>query len=90
MASRSRPRPAEPLLIDPVTLTDAFASGFEVQDFEDWLRLVCWADYTHSGGDGVRGERRKSASIVIPRSAIFALMEALRDSVGHTKDARPG
>lgn len=83
-----RRRPEMLPLTDPAHVPDAFASGFEVQDFEDWLRLIGWADYVE-GGDGNGGariERRKAAGIVIPRSSVPGLLEALLRSIGPRRD----
>lgn len=78
----ARPRTADhPPLTDPAHVPDVFASGFDVHDWEDWLRLICWADVVDVGDSG-RPERRKAASIVIPRSSVYSLIEALRYSVG--------
>jgi hypothetical protein len=71
-------------LADPANVADSFASGFEVHDFDDWLRLVAWADITENSHTG----RRKVASVVMPRSALQLLMQALRESGGDDREAR--
>ncbi len=76
-------RAAKPPLTDPAHVPDVFASGFDVQDWEDWLRLVCWADMIEPADDGSRAERRKAAAIVIPRSSLYELIKALRHSAAH-------
>jgi hypothetical protein len=71
-------------LADPTNLEDRFASGFEVHDFDDWLRLVAWAETTDNSHTG----RRKVASVVLPRSALATLIQALRGSGGDDREAR--
>ena len=66
---------------------EAFASGFAVQEWEDWVRLVAWADDVEDvDGGAARAVRRVSASLVIPRSALPQLVEALRASMGYRMD----
>jgi hypothetical protein len=48
------------------------------------LRLVGWVDVAENSHTG----RRKTASLVIPRSAISSLMQALRESSGDDPEAR--
>jgi hypothetical protein len=71
-------------LADPHQLGDVFATGFEVHDFDDWLRLIGWAEMT----DNSHTSRRKVASLVMPRSTLLKLMQALRESVGDDREAR--
>jgi hypothetical protein len=70
-------------LTDPANLPDSFASGFEVHDFDDWLRLVGWADVT----DNSHTVRRKTASLVMPRTALRMLMQVLRGSIRDEEQA---
>lgn len=66
-------------------VADIFASGFEVHDWEDWVRIVCLVD-TVEPSDGAHEQRAKvRASIVVPRSSIYDLLQALRQSVGHVR-----
>jgi hypothetical protein len=67
-------------------VVDVFASDFEVHDFEDWLRVIGWADETDSNRDGAQPVRHKAVSLVIPRSSVNRLMRALRNSAGHRKE----
>jgi hypothetical protein len=69
-------------LADPHHVGDVFASGFDLQDFEDWVRVVSWVDIV----DNAHVTRRKVASIVVPRSALHALMQELRGSIGGYRD----
>ena len=55
-----RTRKRKPPLHDPEHVSDAFASGFAVEDFEDWLRLVGWADHGDGSGDGSDAAQRKT------------------------------
>jgi hypothetical protein len=71
-------------LNDPANLADSFASGFEVHDFDDWLRLVAFVDLTENAHTG----RRKVASVVMPRSALNELLLRLRDSAGDDREAQ--
>lgn len=71
-------------LFDPLHLSDGFASGVDVQDFEDWIRLVWWT----ATGDNAQGPRRKIGCIVIPRSALPAIQQELRDSAGNPREGR--
>jgi hypothetical protein len=78
----TRRRAHLPPLTDPDRVRDVFASGFDVHDEEDWLRLIGWAVHSHDGDDGSGNEeRRKAMSLVVPRSAVRSLMEALRHSL---------
>lgn len=77
MSRRSRRPPP----IDPARhVPDVFANGFDVHDWEDWLRLICWVDVIESDSDGGRAARREAAAIVMPRSAVYGLIEHLRFS----------
>jgi hypothetical protein len=69
-------------LADPHQLGDVFASGFEVHDFDDWLRLVAWTDTTDDHHTG----RRKVASLAMPRTTVLMLMQALRESIGEDRE----
>lgn len=71
-------------LADPHHIGDAFANGADLQDHEDWVRLVFWAEMA----DDSDASRRKAASIVMPRSALDALMQELRGSFGGEREAR--
>lgn len=72
-----------PPLTDPLAIRDVHAAGFEVEDFEDWLRLIAWSPMSGDGGNGgAVTERRKTASLVIPRSGVHGLIDALRHSAG--------
>jgi hypothetical protein len=80
----ARKRPLPPLT-DPAHVADAFATGFEVQDhWEEWLRLTGWAECVDAG----ETVRRKSVSVVVPRSSVAALMRELRLTVAHQREAR--
>jgi hypothetical protein len=68
-------------ILDP-KMPDTFASTFELEDFEDWVRITCWAPCDQTS-DGVHAKLIKSVSLVIPRSSVYHLIEALRFSIGH-------
>lgn len=71
--------------IEPSPVQDIFASDFDVHDWDDWLRLICWVDVIDPGeGDGGLPGRRVAAAIVMPRSAALRLMEVVRLSAGRT------
>lgn len=66
---------------------DLFASGFDVHDWEDWLRLNCWVETVEpGGGDGAQQLRRKAGALVIPRSSLYELIKVLRYSAAHYQD----
>lgn len=65
MARRNGPRRP---MIDPANIGDAFASGLDVHDYEDWLRLV----------PGNQGMRRKVASIVLAKALLRVVLQELR------------
>lgn len=69
-------------VVDPHIIGDTFASGVELQDFEDWVRLSWFVDLPGNGS------RRKVASIVLPRSAVPIVTQELRGSHTHTREAR--
>lgn len=71
-------------LFDPLHQGDVFASGIDVQDFDDWLRLVWWT----ATAEYAQGPRRKVACIVIPRSALAAMLQELRGSAGSIREVR--
>jgi hypothetical protein len=71
-------------LVDPTDLADAFASGVDLQDFEDWVRLVFWVEVAENG----QATRRKVAPVVVPRSLLLALTQELRGSIGPDREAR--
>jgi len=76
-------------LADPHNVADAFASGVDVQDYEDWVRLLGWAECQAIAGDGfAREDRRICARIVMPRSAVPELVRALRQSVATHREAQ--
>lgn len=80
----------DPPLIDPALSADIFASDFDVHDFNDWFRLICWADEIAGTGDGERAAKRPAAKLVIPRSSQTGLIRVLRYSVAHHRiNARP-
>jgi hypothetical protein len=80
----TRRRGHRPPLTDPQAVADAFATGFEIDDGEDWLRLTGWTERSGNGGDGGGlAERRKTVSLVLPRSAVYGLMEALSLSMAN-------
>ncbi|MEY9358973.1 hypothetical protein ABH994_001694 [Bradyrhizobium yuanmingense] len=78
-----RPDHRRPLL-DPRGIGDDFASGCDVQDHEDWLRVVWWVDVPGNG----HGTRCKVRSIVLPRAALHQVVLNLRDSVGYGRETR--
>jgi hypothetical protein len=83
MAPR-RPDHRRPIL-EPHPIGDDFASGCDVQDHEDWLRLVWWVDIPGNGN----GARCKVRSIVLPRSALPNVLQEMRGgSLGHGREAR--
>lgn len=62
---------------------DVFATDFDVHDWADWLRIVCWVDVVEPNDNGGRASRRPAAALVLPRSAVASLVKALRYSIGH-------
>ncbi|UPJ65253.1 hypothetical protein [Bradyrhizobium sp. 191] len=78
-----RPDNRRPLL-DPNGLSDDFASGCDVQDHEDWLRVVFWVDVPGNG----HGARCKVRSLVLPRSALPSVLQELRGGPAHGREAR--
>ncbi|MGE3150918.1 MAG: hypothetical protein AB7K04_17865 [Pseudorhodoplanes sp.] len=71
-------------------VSDVFASGFDVHDWEDWLRLICWVETVEpQPGDGARHARKQTAAIVIPRSSLYELIRVLRHSAAHYRDVGP-
>jgi hypothetical protein len=87
---QTRRRDHSPPIADPVDIPDIFASDFDVHDWEDWVRLLCWVDTIEAtDGDGETQEgRRKAAAIVIPRSSIPNLVRVLRHSAQQPKSRR--
>lgn len=78
----ARARRDPPLTMDdPPPIPDSFATDFEVEDFEDWLRIVCLVKAGESGRDG-QGTRWRTASLILPRSSLHGLMTELRHSAG--------
>ncbi|MET4247538.1 hypothetical protein [Bradyrhizobium sp. LA6.7] len=71
-------------ILDPHHVGDDFASGCDVQDYEDWLRLVWWVDVPGNGS----GARCKVRGIVLPRSSLHQVVLNLRDSVGYGRETR--
>ncbi|MBB4017351.1 hypothetical protein GGR16_002380 [Chelatococcus caeni] len=68
---------------------DVFASGVDVHDWEDWIRMTFWADARPGIDDGdAKHERRVVAHVVIPRSSLPNLMRSLRQSAGHREEPR--
>jgi hypothetical protein len=79
-------RQTPPIVESPIR--DEFASDFAVQQWEDWVRVIGWAeDVEYAGSEpgdgGGREVRRKAASLIVPRSSLPALIEALQRSTGH-------
>jgi hypothetical protein len=73
----------------PQHVPDVFASDFDVHDWEDWLRLICWTEVVEPGrGDGDAHTRLVAAAIVMPRSSLLRLLEVLRISSGARSTVR--
>jgi hypothetical protein len=71
-------------MVDPENIGDAFASGVDVHDYEDWLRLVWWVDMQDN-----HGRRRKVASIVLAKHLLPVVVQELRGaSSGHGRETR--
>lgn len=80
-----RKQPHAPV-IDPANIPDAFASGFDVQDWQDWVRVVGFADDVapvDGNGGSLHAVRRKSAAVIVPRSSLPELIDKLQESLGH-------
>lgn len=73
-----------PTMVDPDNIGDAFASGLDVQEYEDWLRLVWWVDIPGNA----RGLRRKVASITVAKALLPVVVQELRGAAGHGRDTR--
>jgi hypothetical protein len=71
-------------IIDPEQIADVFASGLDIQDYEDWMRLVWWVDVPGNG----HGPRRKVASIALPKSLLPVVVQELRGGGGHGREGR--
>lgn len=71
-------------ILEPHHVGDDFASGCDVEDHEDWLRLVWWVDIPGNS----HGARAKVRSIVLPRSALPNVVQELRGGAGHGREAR--
>ncbi|MPZ57579.1 MAG: hypothetical protein GEU91_13985 [Rhizobiales bacterium] len=83
MAKRSsRAKPAD----SPTHEPDVFATDFDVHDFEDWLRVICWVEEVEPG-DGAKATRRQAAALVMPRSSLAKLMQVLRVSAGQHRES---
>lgn len=65
---------------DPAPVPDKFVTSFEIEDFEDWLRLTCWTEHASNRTHG--GELRKTASLIIPRTSLYELLQSIRISSG--------
>jgi hypothetical protein len=65
--------------VEPHHIADDFASGCDVQDHEDWLRLVWWVDVPGNSS----GARCKVRSIVLPN-----VLQEMRGGTGHGREAR--
>lgn len=86
MTTRTR-RNLPPPRADAPAATDMFASDFDVHDWEDWCRLICWVDTVEPNGDGdLQVGRRFVATVVIPRSSLGRLIRVLRHSVAQQKE----
>lgn len=72
------------LVLNPLHIGDDFAAGCDVQDYEDWLRLVWWVDVPGNG----HGHRCKVRGIILPRSALHDVIQELRDSAGYGRELR--
>ena len=68
-------------LVDPHNIGDCFASGLDIQDFEEWVRLT-W--YVEAGGNGTT-ERRKVAAIILPKGLIPVVVTELGGGPSRTR-----
>ena len=71
-------------LLDPGSIGDDFASGVDVEDHEDWMRLVWWVDIPGNGN----GARCKVRSLIVPRSALPNILQEMRGGAGHGRETR--